>query len=245
MRKFSLHVLVAAMFLIGSGLPAAAQVDAIGILGYNTYSLDWGGEYFFYLFGKEMEFFDSGFGGMALIRYWLTDSVAVAAGVDYLRGSGRDSVSSTYWLDIDGDYWGDVLVTETLTLEPTLSSLGILAVVAGRVSIGSNMTLEPFVGVGSYGASLKIDGSIKDTTGWQDKAEVTFTADRQIGYLAGARLGFPVSPNVKVGGSVGYRSVGEFTSGRLEYEGFSEDIDDLTGFDVSGFFAGLTVSIAF
>ena len=241
MRKLSLHVLVAAMLLIGSGLPVAAQVDAIGILGYNTYSFDWGES----IHGEEIEPFNSGFGGMALVRYWVTDSVAVAAGVDYLRGSGRDSASSSYWFDVDGDGL-DEFVTETLTAEAALSSLGFLAVVAGRVSVGGNITLEPFLGVGSYGASLKTDLSATVTPGGPvDFPEVTFTADRQIGYLAGARVDVPVSPNINIGGTVGYRSVGEFTSGKVESGGLSEDFDDLSGFDVSGFFAGLTVSMAF
>lgn len=237
MRKLSLHLLVVAALLVGSGIPVAAQVDAVGVVGYDTYSFEW---------GEGIEPFNSGFGGMALVRYWVTDSVAVAAGVDYLRGSGRDSVSSTYWADLDFDGFTDTLVTETVTLEATLSSLGFLAVVAGRVSVGANITLEPFVGIGSYGATVKGDSSYTVTPiGISADSETTITADRQIGYLAGARVDVPVSPNINIGGTVGYRSVGEFTSGKVESDGLSEHVENLSGFDITGFFAGVTASMAF
>ena len=240
MRKPGLYVLVAVILLIGTGLPVAAQVDAVGIMGYNKYSFDWGGIF-------QLEPFNSGFGGTALVRYWLTDSIAIGAGVDYLRGSGRDSVSSTYWYDLDGDLVGDILVTETLTLQATLSSLGLLAVAAGRVSVGANLTLEPFVGIGSYGASLQGDSSYTiQPIGISVDSKATLTADRQMGYLVGARVDLPVTPGMRIGGVAGYRGVGEFTSGTAEVDGGPPvEFDNVSGFNVSGFFGGLTVSMGF
>ena len=235
MNKVSLRILVAAAFLVGSALPVAAQVDAIGNLGYNTYSFDWG----------DVEPFNSGFGGMALVRYWVTDSLAVGAGVDYLKGSGSDSTAVADWVDTDGDGIADTWVTGTGTLEADFSSLGILALVATRLSIGGNVSLEPFGAVGSYGASMKVTVAGESGGIRLELPPVDFEADRQIGFLVGARVGVPVNSNIHLGGTVGYRSVGEFSSGKLESEGITEDVDDMSGFDASGLFAGLALSVTF
>lgn len=231
MRKPAMAV-VAALLALGVPASAAAQEDVIGHVGYNTYSMDWGGG---------ADFFNSGLGGFAAVRYWITETLAVGVGVDYLTGSGSDKGAVVIgWIDLDGDGYGDIPVTEIATFEAQFSSLGLLGVVFADMPMGENLVVQPFVGIGSYGARAEITG---ESVGVE--VSVPFEADRRIGFLGGVHVGMPVTASIRLGGTVGYRGV-DFPTGTMTdpLTGMKVEVED-SAINASGFFAGASLSIAF
>lgn len=234
MRKRGLlTVVILACVLLGA-VPAAAQVDLVGHVGYNSYSMDWGG-------GPEP--FNSGLGGFGALRYWVTDTFAVGAGLDYLTGSGSASTTVGSFVDTNGDGVPDTYVTAKGTADVNFSSLGVLAAVAAKLPVGGNLVVQPFGAVGSYGATVDVKASGESGGVKIDLPPVKLEADRQIGYLLGVHLGVPVTSNIHLGGTAGYRWV-SFPTGTMKSEGYSEKVEN-TGVNASGLFGGVMLSVNF
>lgn len=213
---------------------ASAEVELVGGVTYNTYSIDWGEPS---SDPSEIEF-NSGFGAYVGAQYWATPTLAIGAQTDYFTGSDKISEQTT---DYDGDGILDVESYQT-----RLIGTGYLATLTLKLQPRVGVEARPFAAIGPYRVTLNNTFSIKPSDPHYAEAGATLKVkgDPQFGGKVGLNLIMELTPGINLGATVAYRFVNEFTRGTIEFMDLTTEAN-LKGINASGFSAGATLSFPF
>lgn len=213
MHRWLTAGVAAALALVVAAGPAMAQLEVFGGATYNTYAIDWEALEGLPIVGPVVE------------ELSFDQGLGLHGGLQWWLSERVAVGGQIDWIEGTGS-------ADSATLRAT--ALGYLARVTTDLSASETFQVQPFGAIGLYTATARLD-----RPGFP---RLRAEADPQVGGLLGLTIALPLTSQLKLHGTLGYRRV-TFTSGTVNGPG-NPTWDDPDLWDMSGLTAGLGVTLA-